>query len=256
MISCPEGPELFSAGMGYQSFRPIQIPRSHPPRLAQRERSTSAPNVCFNAVAQSVVGGTLDDWSYDLKPHNLACTGTINSRYCIIFFYVVTWLENLFWKDLFWCSRVVHLAYSWCLLSHYSPFHFSFSFVFGLITRSWWMIDIRCMSYDISFRLNFFFFFVCLFSLVLCCIFFIFILFNVDECWIAICCAADTEAGLISLIRLVQNGGRSKGLNGIREEQHENQPPEPQQQQQSQQHVTGLQSTDFLKQMLKCKHLK
>jgi hypothetical protein len=51
-----------------------------------------------------------------------------------------------------------------------------------------------------------------------------------------------TEAGLISLTRLVQNGGgrsnSNKGLNGIREEQHENQPPEPQQQQQ-QAHVPG-----------------
>jgi hypothetical protein len=52
-----------------------------------------------------------------------------------------------------------------------------------------------------------------------------------------------TEAGLISLTRLVQNGGgrsnnNNKGLNGIREEQHENQPPEPQQQQQ-QAHVAG-----------------
>jgi len=77
LISCPEGPEMYSAGMGYPtSFQPIQIPRRHPPPLAQRERSTSAPNVCFNMVGQSGVDAALDDWSYRLKVHNLACTVT------------------------------------------------------------------------------------------------------------------------------------------------------------------------------------
>ena len=70
---------MYSAGMGYPtSFQPIQIPRRHPPPLAQRERSTSAPNVCFNMVGQSGVDAALDDWSYRLKVHNLACTGTLS----------------------------------------------------------------------------------------------------------------------------------------------------------------------------------
>nr|CAH0108223.1 unnamed protein product [Daphnia galeata] len=127
LISCPEGPEMYSAGLTYPStFQPIQIPRRHPPPLAQRERSTSAPNVCYNMVGnQGGIDTALEDWSYRIKAHNIAAT----------------------------------------------------------------------------------------------------------------------EAGLISLTRLVQNGGgrsnnNNKGLNGIREEQHENQPPEPQQQQQ-QAHVAG-----------------
>ena len=79
LIACPEGPEMYSTGMGGYpaSFQPIQISRRHPPPLAQRERSTSAPNVCFNMVAQSGVDTALDDWSYRLKVHNLAGTGKL-----------------------------------------------------------------------------------------------------------------------------------------------------------------------------------
>lgn len=32
---------------------PQAVPRTHPPPLGQRERSTSAPNVCYNMVNQS-----------------------------------------------------------------------------------------------------------------------------------------------------------------------------------------------------------
>ena len=56
----------------------MQMPRRHPPPLAQRERSTSAPNVCFNMVSNT--GGidpALEDWSYRCKAH-LAGTGTYN----------------------------------------------------------------------------------------------------------------------------------------------------------------------------------
>ncbi|KAK4036139.1 hypothetical protein OUZ56_028204 [Daphnia magna] len=78
LISCPEGPEIFSGGLPYPtSFQPIQIPRRHPPPLAQRERSTSAPNVCYNMVGnQSGVDSTLEDWTYRIKMQNMAATVT------------------------------------------------------------------------------------------------------------------------------------------------------------------------------------
>ena len=80
LISCPEGPEIYSASLSYpSSFQPIQIPRRHPPPLAQRERSTSAPNVCYNMVGtQSGMDSTLEDWSYRIKVQNLAATGTVD----------------------------------------------------------------------------------------------------------------------------------------------------------------------------------
>lgn len=79
LISCPEGPEIFSGGLPYPtSFQPIQIPRRHPPPLAQRERSTSAPNVCYNMVGnQSGVDSTLEDWTYRIKMQNMAATGKL-----------------------------------------------------------------------------------------------------------------------------------------------------------------------------------
>ncbi len=78
LISCPDGPEIYPAGLvGYPpSFPPISIPRRHPPPLAQRERSTSAPNVCYNMVsAPGGVDGVAEDWSYRMKAQNLAGTG-------------------------------------------------------------------------------------------------------------------------------------------------------------------------------------
>ena len=57
----------------------MPINRRHPP-LAQRERSTSAPNVCYNMVtAPSSVDGLLEDWCR-MKAHNhLAGTGRIHN---------------------------------------------------------------------------------------------------------------------------------------------------------------------------------
>ncbi|EFX83242.1 hypothetical protein DAPPUDRAFT_315683 [Daphnia pulex] len=55
LISCPEGPVPYpyTAGLTYPpTFQPMQIPRRHPPPLAQRERSTSAPNVCLNGIRE------------------------------------------------------------------------------------------------------------------------------------------------------------------------------------------------------------
>lgn len=71
---------MYSAGLTYPStFQPIQIPRRHPPPLAQRERSTSAPNVCYNMVGnQGGIDTALEDWSYRIKAHNIAATGTLS----------------------------------------------------------------------------------------------------------------------------------------------------------------------------------
>ncbi|XP_046631068.1 raf homolog serine/threonine-protein kinase Raf-like isoform X3 [Daphnia pulicaria] len=78
LISCPEGPVPYpyTAGLTYPpTFQPMQIPRRHPPPLAQRERSTSAPNVCYNMVGnQGGIDTALEDWSYRIKAHNLAAT--------------------------------------------------------------------------------------------------------------------------------------------------------------------------------------
>lgn len=56
--------------------------RAHPPPLAQRERSTSAPNVCYNMVgAPGALGGSLglsdalEEWSNRIRGFNLAGTG-------------------------------------------------------------------------------------------------------------------------------------------------------------------------------------
>ncbi|XP_046444056.1 raf homolog serine/threonine-protein kinase Raf-like isoform X4 [Daphnia pulex] len=80
LISCPEGPVPYpyTAGLTYPpTFQPMQIPRRHPPPLAQRERSTSAPNVCYNMVGnQGGIDTALEDWSYRIKAHNLAATVT------------------------------------------------------------------------------------------------------------------------------------------------------------------------------------
>ncbi len=92
LISCPEGPEIYSAGLSYPaSFQPIQIPRRHPPPLAQRERSTSAPNVCYNMVGtQSGMDAALEDWSYRIKVQNLAATGMSgNCLFAWLLFYCI-----------------------------------------------------------------------------------------------------------------------------------------------------------------------
>ena len=77
---------MYSAGLTYPStFQPIQIPRRHPPPLAQRERSTSAPNVCYNMVGnQGGIDTALEDWSYRIKAHNIAATGTLSYPFTIL----------------------------------------------------------------------------------------------------------------------------------------------------------------------------
>jgi len=51
------------------------------PPLAQRERSTSAPNVCYNMVGvggqQSSMDAALEEWSNRIKVYNLAGTGKL-----------------------------------------------------------------------------------------------------------------------------------------------------------------------------------
>lgn len=82
----------------------MQMPRRHPPPLAQRERSTSAPNVCFNMVSNT--GGidpTLEDWSYRCKAH-LAGTGTyifklmFRARLILLFFCLATALAKNYYN--------------------------------------------------------------------------------------------------------------------------------------------------------------
>ena len=77
---------MYSAGLTYPStFQPIQIPRRHPPPLAQRERSTSAPNVCYNMVGnQGGIDTALEDWSYRIKAHNIAATGTLSYPFTLL----------------------------------------------------------------------------------------------------------------------------------------------------------------------------
>lgn len=78
MISSSDRAELYSGTLPYApAFHPaIPLPRRHPPPLAQRERSTSAPNVCYNMVTSSGMDASLEDWSR-VKAHNLAGTGKL-----------------------------------------------------------------------------------------------------------------------------------------------------------------------------------
>lgn len=113
LMSCPEGPELYSAGLVYPSTfqmihhhhrTPGQVSAQHHhrsqrtiPPLAQRERSTSAPNVCYNMVGvagqQSSMDAALEEWSNRIKVYNLAGTGKlpflkIIIRFVVLFFVV------------------------------------------------------------------------------------------------------------------------------------------------------------------------
>ncbi|XP_077489087.1 serine/threonine kinase raf oncogene isoform X7 [Amblyomma americanum] len=47
---------------------PLSVPRSHPPPLGQRERSTSAPNVCYNLVSGSDFSA--EDFASRYRSHN------------------------------------------------------------------------------------------------------------------------------------------------------------------------------------------
>ncbi|XP_022245256.1 raf homolog serine/threonine-protein kinase phl-like isoform X3 [Limulus polyphemus] len=47
---------------------PKNVPRSHPPPLGQRERSTSAPNVCYNTVNHDM---TLEEFALRLRSQNV-----------------------------------------------------------------------------------------------------------------------------------------------------------------------------------------
>uniref|UniRef100_A0A1E1XC06 non-specific serine/threonine protein kinase n=1 Tax=Amblyomma aureolatum TaxID=187763 RepID=A0A1E1XC06_9ACAR len=47
---------------------PLSVPRSHPPPLGQRERSTSAPNVCYNLVSGSDFSA--EDFANRYRSHN------------------------------------------------------------------------------------------------------------------------------------------------------------------------------------------
>ncbi|XP_037280797.2 serine/threonine kinase raf oncogene isoform X3 [Rhipicephalus microplus] len=47
---------------------PLSVPRTHPPPLGQRERSTSAPNVCYNLVSGSDFSA--EDFASRYRSHN------------------------------------------------------------------------------------------------------------------------------------------------------------------------------------------
>ncbi|XP_070394316.1 raf homolog serine/threonine-protein kinase Raf isoform X5 [Dermacentor albipictus] len=47
---------------------PLSVPRAHPPPLGQRERSTSAPNVCYNLVSGSDFSA--EDFANRYRSHN------------------------------------------------------------------------------------------------------------------------------------------------------------------------------------------
>ncbi|XP_050028224.1 raf homolog serine/threonine-protein kinase Raf isoform X2 [Dermacentor andersoni] len=47
---------------------PLSVPRTHPPPLGQRERSTSAPNVCYNLVSGSDFSA--EDFANRYRSHN------------------------------------------------------------------------------------------------------------------------------------------------------------------------------------------
>ncbi|XP_077540467.1 serine/threonine kinase raf oncogene isoform X1 [Haemaphysalis longicornis] len=50
------------------SSTPLSVPRAHPPPLGQRERSTSAPNVCYNLV--STTDFLAEDFASRYRSHN------------------------------------------------------------------------------------------------------------------------------------------------------------------------------------------
>ncbi|GFQ98698.1 hypothetical protein TNCT_298821 [Trichonephila clavata] len=61
---------------------PQNVPRTHPPSLGQRERSTSAPNVCYNMVNQSDM--SLEEFASRIRSQgSQASTGlSLSSGYC------------------------------------------------------------------------------------------------------------------------------------------------------------------------------
>lgn len=77
MMSSSERVELYSGTLPYAPafHQALPLNRRHPAPLAQRERSTSAPNVCYNMVTSN--GMDLEDWSR-VKAHNLAGTGELH----------------------------------------------------------------------------------------------------------------------------------------------------------------------------------
>lgn len=56
-----------------EASAPLSVPRPHPPPLGQRERSTSAPNVCYNLVSSqdfsAEVGGLQNPFVCRLQVH-------------------------------------------------------------------------------------------------------------------------------------------------------------------------------------------
>lgn len=142
LMSCPEGPEIYSAGLAYPpTFQhPLlhhhghhhhhggqaglisqhhRAQRHHPPPLAQRERSTSAPNVCYNMVGvgtgvgqQSAIDAALEDWSNRIKVYNLAGTGTYkNLSYLTEMVCCVLSLVNLTDERSHVCCRLISVTY-------------------------------------------------------------------------------------------------------------------------------------------------
>ncbi|XP_049529005.1 raf homolog serine/threonine-protein kinase Raf [Dermacentor silvarum] len=71
---------------------PLSVPRTHPPPLGQRERSTSAPNVCYNLVSGSDFSA--EDFASRYRSHNSSAESSPQAA------------------RSFWCNGFPSLSYS------------------------------------------------------------------------------------------------------------------------------------------------
>ncbi|XP_070394315.1 raf homolog serine/threonine-protein kinase Raf isoform X4 [Dermacentor albipictus] len=71
---------------------PLSVPRAHPPPLGQRERSTSAPNVCYNLVSGSDFSA--EDFANRYRSHNSSAESSPQAA------------------RSFWCNGFPSLSYS------------------------------------------------------------------------------------------------------------------------------------------------
>ncbi|XP_050028223.1 raf homolog serine/threonine-protein kinase Raf isoform X1 [Dermacentor andersoni] len=71
---------------------PLSVPRTHPPPLGQRERSTSAPNVCYNLVSGSDFSA--EDFANRYRSHNSSAESSPQAA------------------RSFWCNGFPSLSYS------------------------------------------------------------------------------------------------------------------------------------------------
>uniref|UniRef100_T1JJ02 non-specific serine/threonine protein kinase n=1 Tax=Strigamia maritima TaxID=126957 RepID=T1JJ02_STRMM len=76
----PGQSQMSSAGGSNRMLSPPQpVSRQNPPPLGQRDRSTSAPNVCYSIVSNNIDTSQLNDFPFRLRSNFTSNSGTSNA---------------------------------------------------------------------------------------------------------------------------------------------------------------------------------